>query len=64
MTPLPNDICRCHNEACPNRDSCRRFVERSDFYLDDFEQVVWSEDCSAGIVPCPLYMKQLRKEST
>ena len=57
MTHLPNDICRCRNEACPKRDSCRRFVERGNFYLDDFDQVIWSEDCSAGAVPCPKHMK-------
>jgi len=57
MTHLPTDICRCRNAACPKRESCRRFVERGDFYLDDFEQVVWSEDCSAGEERCSLYIK-------
>jgi len=25
---LPHDICRCHDAACPERETCRRWTER------------------------------------
>lgn len=25
---LTNDICRCHDSGCPERESCLRFIER------------------------------------
>ena len=29
VTPnLPNDVCRCHDEACPQAQECRRFLQR------------------------------------
>jgi hypothetical protein len=30
---LPMDICRCHNEDCPLRQECARFVFRFDTKL-------------------------------
>ncbi len=57
MTHLPNDICRCHNDRCQKRESCRRFVERSRVNQEEFDIITHSEDCSAGVVPCPKYMK-------
>ena len=26
---LPNDVCRCHDEDCADRDGCRRYTERN-----------------------------------
>jgi len=57
MQYLSNDVCRCHNEACQKRDSCRRFLDRNKANREEFDLVTWSEDCSAGKERCPLYMK-------
>lgn len=26
---LPDDICRCHDEHCPEREGCLRFLQRN-----------------------------------
>jgi len=26
---LPNDVCRCHDEDCAERNECRRYTERN-----------------------------------
>lgn len=30
---LLNDICRCHNDECPERGSCLRWLERESGYV-------------------------------
>ena len=25
---LPDDVCRCHDDACPERETCLRFLQR------------------------------------
>jgi len=27
--PLSNDICRCHDDECPERETCERYIQRS-----------------------------------
>jgi hypothetical protein len=26
---LPDDVCRCHDEQCSEREECRRFLQRN-----------------------------------
>lgn len=28
MTRLLNDVCRCHDDACPERENCLRWLQR------------------------------------
>jgi hypothetical protein len=25
---IPNDYCRCHDDTCPKKDTCQRFIYR------------------------------------
>ena len=27
--PLPNDVCRCHDSDCIERETCRRWLDRN-----------------------------------
>lgn len=26
---LPDDVCRCHDDGCPEREECKRYLQRN-----------------------------------
>lgn len=59
MNHLANDVCRCHDAVCPERNVCQRWIDRE--YLPHAVRVVHAASlgapladgqCAARIPPC------------
>ena len=55
--PLPNNICRCHNTGCDEKEDCSRWVERT----AKGDKVSHSANCFPITTPlddpCPMKIK-------
>jgi len=58
---LSNDMCRCHDRHCPQRETCKRYINRN----DDYE---WLTHCmslmDAGTKKCDYYLEETNDQKT
>lgn len=59
MKHLPNDFCRCHDDGCPQHETCLRWVDRNYGRPDHsypHSPSLFPYDIPLGS-PCPMQIK-------